>query len=57
MSMDTLVAINGKAVKTMDELVEDIESKRVGESIEVTILREGKKRTVKVHLSEMPSGQ
>lgn len=55
--MDTLVAINGKAVKTMDELVEDIESKRVGESIEVTILREGKKRTVKVHLSEMPSGQ
>lgn len=52
---DMIVAIDGKAVKGMDELVEDIESRRVGESIDVTVLRGGKRRIVKVYLSEMPS--
>lgn len=54
---DMIVAIDGKTIKTMDELVGDIESRRVGESIDVTILRNGKKNTVKVYLSEMPVGQ
>lgn len=52
---DMIVAIDGKAVKGMDELIEDIESRRVGESLDVTVLRNGKRRIVKVYLSEMPS--
>jgi S1-C subfamily serine protease len=52
-----IVAIDGKAIKTMDELVENVEARAVGETIEMTLLRDDKRRTVKVYLSERPSGQ
>jgi len=54
---DMIVSIDGKDIKTMDELVGDIESKRIGESIDVAVLRDGKRKIVKVYLSEMPVGQ
>ena len=52
---DMIVGINGKDIKSMDDMVEYIESKTVGDSVDVTIMRDGKTRTVKVYLSEMPS--
>lgn len=54
---DMIVAVNGKPIKGMDELVEDIEQRTIGQSIDVTLLRNGKKTPVKVYFSEMPRGQ
>lgn len=51
---DMIVAVDGKAIRTMDELVENVESREIGQSVEMTVLRDGKKNTVKVYLSEMP---
>lgn len=54
---DMIVAINGKDLKTMDELVEDIEQRAIGQSINITLLRGGKRVPVSVYLTEMPRGQ
>lgn len=54
---DMIVAIGGKSIKAMDELAEDIEQRGIGQSIDVTLLRGGKKITVSVYLTEMPRGQ
>ncbi|MBI5328040.1 MAG: trypsin-like peptidase domain-containing protein [Deltaproteobacteria bacterium] len=54
---DMIVGISGKTIRTMDELVEDIESMAVGQSIDVTIMRGSQRKTVKVYLSEMPPEQ
>ncbi len=51
---DLIMAINGKAIKTMDDLIEHVESRSVGESIEITVLRDGKKQSVNVLLAERP---
>jgi len=54
---DMIVAINGRPIKSMDELVEDIEQQTIGKAIDVTLLRGGKRITVSVLLTEMPRGQ
>mgnify|MGYP001619181560 FL=1 len=54
---DIILAINGKPVKTKDELTEDLESKGIGQSVDIDLLRDGKKKTVKIVLSEMPAAQ
>lgn len=51
---DMIVAINGKAIKNMDQVVEEIESMSIGQSIELTIIRDKKQKIVKVTLAEMP---
>ncbi|MCH8830220.1 MAG: trypsin-like peptidase domain-containing protein [Planctomycetes bacterium] len=48
---DLIVAIDGKPVKTADAFLGRIESKRPGDAITLTILREGRKMDVKVILS------
>lgn len=52
---DMIVGINENTIRTMDELVENIESRTVGESIEVTVIRGGQRKTLKVYLSEILS--
>lgn len=52
---DLIVGIQGRTIKTMDELIEQIENREIGESIEVSVLRNGKPRTVKVLLAEAPT--
>ncbi len=54
MGGDMIVAVNGKTLKNMDQIVEEIESREIGDTIELTIIRDKKKRTVKVKLEEMP---
>jgi len=51
---DLIVAIDGKPIKNMDQVVEEIESKEIGQSIELTVVRDRKQRIVKVKLAEMP---
>ncbi|MBI5286088.1 MAG: trypsin-like peptidase domain-containing protein [Deltaproteobacteria bacterium] len=52
---DLVVAINGKTIKSMDELSEVVESRLPGESLELTIIRDGKRMVVKVTLTESPA--
>ncbi|MDI6802177.1 MAG: trypsin-like peptidase domain-containing protein [Thermodesulfovibrionales bacterium] len=52
---DLIVAIDGKAIKDMDQVVEYIESKAIGQSIELTVIRDGNKKAFKIDLAEMPS--
>lgn len=49
-----IVAIDGKDIKSMDQAVEDIESKAVGRTVELTIIRDKKRKVIKVNLAEMP---
>lgn len=51
---DLITAIDGKPIKNMDHLIEEIESRGIGKDIQLTILRNRKAMTIKVHLSEMP---
>ncbi len=51
---DLIVALDEKPIKTMDDLVENVESRSIGESIEMTVLKDSEKRSVKVLLSEKP---
>lgn len=51
---DMIVAIDGKAIKNMDQVVEEIESRSIGQSVELTIIRDKKQKVVKVTLAEMP---
>lgn len=51
---DMIVAINGRAIKNMDQVVEEIESMSIGQSVELTIIRDKKSKVVRVTLAEMP---
>ena len=48
---DVVVAVDGTAVKSVDELVLDLRDNEVGESVDVTYLRDGRKRTAQVVLA------
>ena len=47
---DRILAINGKQVRTVDELLTEIESHQPGDSVSVTCVQNGRKRVVKVTL-------
>ncbi|MFN9917326.1 MAG: PDZ domain-containing protein, partial [Pirellulaceae bacterium] len=47
---DLIVAIDGQSVKTGDDLLVHIETKKAGEVVRLTIVREGRRREVPVTL-------
>ena len=49
---DLIVAVDGKPVKTADDFLDAIESKRPGEQVVLTAVRAGKERPVSVPLAE-----
>ena len=52
---DIITAINGTEVKSMEELTVYLETKtKVGQVVELTVLRDGQRMTVKVKLGERP---
>ena len=51
---DLITAVNGMAVKSMDEFNWIMDSSEVGSTITVKILRDGKVRSITVRLEEMP---
>ncbi|MER3400200.1 MAG: 2-alkenal reductase [Thermoflexus sp.] len=54
---DLVVAIDGRPLRTVDELVIYLENhKRVGETVTLTILRDGRSQTLEVRLGERPGG-
>ncbi len=53
---DLIIAIDGRTIKTMDDLTEVIESKSPGDTVKVTLFRDDKKKVVDILLTERPSG-
>jgi S1-C subfamily serine protease len=49
---DLVVAVDGKSVKTFDDLLTHIESKKPGNSVTLTVVRDGKKKDEAVELEE-----
>ncbi len=51
-SADRIIAVEGKPVTTLDELLSEIESHAPGEKVKIRVIREGKAREVEVTLGE-----
>jgi len=51
---DIITAVGGKSIDSMDELIAEVRQKKVGDSLELTILRNGKRDNVEVVLAEKP---
>lgn len=49
---DTIVAIDGKRVTSVDDLLNEVEAHAPGESVSVTVIREGRAKDLKVTLGE-----
>jgi putative serine protease PepD len=52
---DVVTAIDGEKVGTADELRSRIDAKKPGDKLELTVVRDGKTRTVTVTLADRPS--
>jgi S1-C subfamily serine protease len=52
---DIITAIDGEAIGSTEDLVKTISDARNGETVEVTVLREGQTATVSVTLAERPA--
>jgi S1-C subfamily serine protease len=52
---DIITAVNDESVGTTEELVEKISDGHTGETVELTVIREGKTATVSVKLAERPA--
>jgi len=52
---DLIIAINGGAVQDMADVSRAIASRRVGESVTVTVLRDGQEKTVTLRLEDRPA--
>lgn len=53
---DLIVAVNGRPVVDMADVSQAVASRRVGEKVTVTVLRDGQERTVALTLKDRPSG-
>jgi S1-C subfamily serine protease len=51
---DIIVGVDGKPVRTSDDLLTLVTQKKPGDTVSIQILRQGKKQTVKVRLGNRP---
>ena len=49
---DVVTAVDGKPVRTMDELLTAVEAHKPGEAAVFSVIRDGQKEEVKVRLAE-----
>jgi S1-C subfamily serine protease len=49
---DRIVAVDGRRVKTLDELLNYVESKKPGDRVTLSVIRDGKKMEVPVKLEQ-----
>src|SRR5690606_11980330 len=52
---DVVVSVDGKVVDSSAQLRNEIGARRIGESVKLTLLREGKSRSLKVKIGESAS--
>jgi 2-alkenal reductase len=50
---DVIVAANGKTVRRLSDLTDTIEELGVGKSVEITVLRDGQRRTVQIDIVDI----
>ena len=53
---DIITEVDGKTLKTMDELVEIIQGHEPGDELQLTLLRDGNEKTAEVTLGTQPQG-
>jgi S1-C subfamily serine protease len=53
---DLIVAVDGKELTREHDLADEISGRTAGESVKLTILREGERRTIDVELGRRPAG-
>ncbi len=53
-SGDIIKSVDDKAIKNTNELVKEIQKKKVGQKIKLNIIRDGKPSTIEVTLTSMP---
>lgn len=53
---DLIISIDGKRVKSMDDLNDYMDGRSAGQTVTLKVLRDGKITAVKVNLEEMPRG-
>jgi S1-C subfamily serine protease len=53
---DLIVAVDGEALTREHDLADEISGHGAGESVELTILRDGNRRTIDVELGRRPAG-
>jgi S1-C subfamily serine protease len=51
---DVIVEIEGKRVESMSDVIDAVDSKKPGEEVSLTLLRQSKRKTVNVKLGERP---
>lgn len=51
---DIIIAVGGKTIESMDELIAEVRQRKAGDSLELTILRNGKRDNVELVLAEKP---
>ncbi len=54
---DIIINFNGKKVKNTEELPKIVAKTPIGKTVDVVVLREGKKKTLKVKIGEMPESK
>jgi S1-C subfamily serine protease len=52
---DVITAVDGQSVTGMDDVVSAVDSKKPGDDIQLTYLRDGSEHTVTVTLAERPA--
>jgi S1-C subfamily serine protease len=52
---DIIVAVDGHKIRSSEDLVSAVTAKKGGDTVEVQLVRDGKKRTVEVKLAERPN--
>ena len=52
---DVIEAVDGKPVRTLDEMLDEVERHEPGDELELHVLRDGSRSTVEVRLAERPA--
>jgi S1-C subfamily serine protease len=54
---DVITHVNGKAVEDEEELAKDVQELKPGAKVDLTVIRDGKKKEIKAELDEAPAQQ
>jgi 2-alkenal reductase len=53
---DVIVAVNGRRLTRRDDLADEISAMSAGDTVELELVRDGKRRTIRVRLGQRPRG-
>ena len=53
---DVIVAVNGRRLTRSSDLADEISAMSAGDTVELTLLRDGERRQIRVRLGQRPRG-